>query len=185
MPDEPIEGPKDREIRVRRTWIGNISHQRIHVRDVGGSKPRGIDMCQDRRRMNKISIMIMMIVIICVSEIGARVGESGGGDKTFPGSVVAQRRLLLITRKQCNRSLEFGDTCCCEGGIFEDIICCKTDLSVLGESFAGKILTVEVTLRGHVLLDIGFGRSSDSVESGGGEGGEFGSSGEELDVVGE
>src|SRR5277367_6487395 len=143
MSDKPIEGSKDREIRIRRTWIRHISHQGVHVRNVGGGKPRRIDMCQDRRGMDKIPVMIMMVVIIRVSEIGARVGESGSRNETLPGSVVAQRRLLLIVCENGDRSLEFGDTGCSEGRIFQHIVCDKTDLGVLCEGFPCKVLTVE------------------------------------------
>src|SRR5579859_4736137 len=114
MSDKPIKRAKDRKVGIRVAGIGNIAHESIDIVDISRSKPRRVEMCQYRRRMNEISIMIMMVVIVSIPKVRARVREPRIRHKTLPTRFINEGNLLLIILEHVHRRLEFPKTCRCK-----------------------------------------------------------------------
>jgi len=117
--NEPIEGTKDREIRILRGGVRNIANKRVDVINIGRGQPSGLNVPEKRRRIDEISVPNGNgDRYTCVSEVNSgvaggrgRSGQPGGRDDSFPGAVIAEGDVLLIVGENAKSRFELGKSC--------------------------------------------------------------------------
>src|SRR5436853_5380884 len=100
-------------------------------------------MTENGCRINVITIMVMMVIVICISEIYPRIGESSCGYKTFPCIVIAQWNRLLVIDKDLKGSPEFTNSSGSQIGVFQNVVRNQADSSIFCQRFPGKVLAIE------------------------------------------
>jgi hypothetical protein len=98
----PIKISADREVIICGRRVGNISDKRIDKIFVV-SDPGWVQISNYSCSIDEISIMEMMIVVICISEIIPWITchIRGTRNNTSPSSFIYKRECLYIVREDC------------------------------------------------------------------------------------
>jgi hypothetical protein len=68
----PIKASPNREQLVLRAGVCNVTNQCVDISLVG-ENPRGVQVSNDGRRIDKVPVMKMMVVVVGISKVSSRV----------------------------------------------------------------------------------------------------------------